>query len=193
MEEDKKNLTQQVLDLESAAATASSDRTTLETDKKSLLAQVQELQAAAAAAAPMTVSLEADKKILLEQVEELKTAAATAASSSEAKEALEKDVANLQAALEIKEKENEKVTKEKDKLEAYTKRTLSKFQDKYLVALQECKTKLKEKQDKIEALEARSATERTNQKREERLMSSSIYELGLAIMQNKLKSSTSGS
>ncbi|CAJ1964293.1 unnamed protein product [Cylindrotheca closterium] len=101
--------------------------------------------------------------------------------------ALEKEVAELKNALAKKETENKKIGSDKDKLEAYTKRTLAKFQDKYLVALQECKAKLKEKQDKIEILESRSATEKTAQKREERLLSSTIYELGLAIMQNRLK------
>ena len=86
-----------------------------------------------------------------------------------------------------KESEKKKIGSDKDKLEAYTKRTLAKFQEKYLVALQECKAKLKEKQDKIEALESRSASEKTAQKREERLLSSTIYELGLTIMQNRLK------
>ena len=97
------------------------------------------------------------------------------------------EIAKLKEALAKKEAENKKIGSDKDKLEAYTKRTLAKFQDKYLVALQECKAKLKEKQDKIEILESRSATEKTAQKREERLLSSTIYELGLAIMQNRLK------
>lgn len=110
----------------------------------------------------------------------------TAASSADTA-LLEKEVAELKNALAKKEAENKKIGSDKDKLEAYTKRTLAKFQDKYLVALQECKAKLKEKQDKIEILESRSATEKTAQKREERLLSSTIYELGLAIMQNRLK------
>merc|ERR1712224_609203 len=93
----------------------------------------------------------------------------------------------LQQQLDKKIAENKKIVSDKDKLEAYTKRTLAKFQDKYLVALQECKAKLKEKQDKIELLENRSATEKTAQKREERLLSSTIFELGLSIMQNRLK------
>merc|ERR1711935_677080 len=101
--------------------------------------------------------------------------------------ALAAEVAALKNAMAKKEAENKKIGSDKDKLEAYTKRTLAKFQDKYLVALQECKAKLKEKQDKIEILESRSATEKTAQKREERLLSSTIYELGLAIMQNRLK------
>merc|ERR1712150_262734 len=101
--------------------------------------------------------------------------------------ALAAEVAELKNALAKKEAENKKIGSDKDKLEAYTKRTLAKFQDKYLVALQECKAKLKEKQDKIELLESRSATEKTAQKREERLLSSTIFELGLSIMQNRLK------
>eukprot|EP00980_Cylindrotheca_fusiformis_P028755 scaffold22642_cov134-Cylindrotheca_fusiformis.AAC.10 len=109
------------------------------------------------------------------------------AEPSEEATALAAEVAELKNLLAKKEAENKKIGSDKDKLEAYTKRTLAKFQDKYLVALQECKAKLKEKQDKIEILESRSATEKTAQKREERLLSSTIYELGLAIMQNRLK------
>ena len=109
------------------------------------------------------------------------------AAPSEDAGALAAEVAKLKEELAKKVAENKKIGSDKDKLEAYTKRTLAKFQDKYLVALQECKAKLKEKQDKIEILESRSATEKTAQKREERLLSSTIYELGLAIMQNRLK------
>lgn len=79
-----------------------------------------------------------------------------------------------------------KLSGDKEKLEAYTKKTLHKFQEKYLVALQECKAKLRDKHDKIEALESRQAAERSAQKREERLLSGVMYELGLAIMQNRL-------
>jgi len=107
--------------------------------------------------------------------------------SQEAVAAAEAGTKSLREQLEKKTAENKKIVSDKDKLEAYTKRTLAKFQDKYLVALQECKAKLKEKQDKIELLESRSATEKTAQKREERLLSSTIFELGLSIMQNRLK------
>jgi uncharacterized protein (UPF0371 family) len=57
----------------------------------------------------------------------------------------------------------------------------------YLVALQECKAKLKEMVDKIEALEMCSVSEMSNQKKEERLLSPTIYEPGLTLMQQKLK------
>ncbi|KAL3792752.1 hypothetical protein ACHAWO_002357 [Cyclotella atomus] len=90
------------------------------------------------------------------------------------------------SALAAKDAEIKKLQDDKEKLEHYTKRTLQKFQEKYLVALQDCKTKLKEKADKIEALEMRSANEKVAQKREEKLISSAIFELGLGMMQQKL-------
>jgi protein HOOK3 len=132
--------------------------------------------------------MEIENKKLKEEVEALKAggAVASAPSGGDTSE-LEAEIKSLKEELAKKTAENKKIGSDKDKLEAYTKRTLAKFQDKYLVALQECKAKLKEKQDKIEILESRSATEKTAQKREERLLSSTIYELGLAIMQNRLK------
>lgn len=136
--------------------------------------------------------LEIEKENLEKELQEWKKKAEAAAAAGGAAAAgnnaqASAEVARLTEELERKEKENAKIAGDKDKLENYTKRTLAKFQEKYLVALQECKAKLKEKQDKIESLESRSASERTAQKREERLLSSTIYELGLAIMQNRLK------
>mmetsp|Transcript_8775 Transcript_8775/g.11498 ORF Transcript_8775/g.11498 Transcript_8775/m.11498 type:complete len:313 (+) Transcript_8775:1-939(+) len=95
-------------------------------------------------------------------------------------------VAELEKKLAEKDIEVAKLVTDKEKLEAYTKKTLQKFQEKYLVALQDCKAKLKEKHDKIEALEMRGANEKAAQKREEKLMSSAIFELGMGIMSNRL-------
>ena len=141
-----------------------------------------------------SIRLEIENKKLLEELENLKqkqvsemAAAAAAAVGADKTSELEAEINRLSGELAAKEAEKAKITSDKDKLEAYTKRTLAKFQEKYLVALQECKAKLKEKQDKIEALENRSSSEKTAQKREERLLSSTIYELGLAIMQDRLK------
>lgn len=142
--------------------------------------------------ASLTKDLETAKVATKSALLQSAAAAASAPAVGDTAQAreLKQEVQRLYEALSIKEKENAKISGDKDKLEAYTKRTLAKFQDKYLVALQECKAKLKEKQDKIDALESRSASERNAQKREERLLSSTIYELGLAIMQQRLKTST---
>jgi len=136
-----------------------------------------------------TMRLEIENTRLRTELEKLKKGAPAkgGAVSQEIVEASQAKTDALQQQLDKKIAENKKIVSDKDKLEAYTKRTLAKFQDKYLVALQECKAKLKEKQDKIELLESRSATEKTSQKREERLLSSTIFELGLSIMQNRLK------
>ena len=155
-----------------AASQTAQDReklTRLKIENEDLQKQVEELKAQQKAASAATAVAAT-------------TVAATASNASDSEE-----VSKLKAELEARNKEISKISSDKDKLETYTKRTLAKFQEKYLVALQECKAKLKEKQDKIESLESRSASERTAQKREERLLSSTIYELGLAIMQNRLK------
>jgi len=134
-----------------------------------------------------------NKKLQKKLTETTKAAAAAAGGEEKTTEdsatmvALEHEVNQLQADLKKKEAINAKLSSDKDKLEAYTKKTLSKFQEKYLVALQECKAKLKEKHDKIEQLEMRSAAEKSSQKREEKLLSSTIFELGLTVMQSKLK------
>lgn len=91
----------------------------------------------------------------------------------------------LQKQLDEKEEEVAKLAADKERLELYTKKTLQKFQEKYLVALQDCKLKLKEKCDKIEALEMRSTNEKMAQKREEKLLSSAMFELGIGIMSNR--------
>mmetsp|Transcript_6558 Transcript_6558/g.7442 ORF Transcript_6558/g.7442 Transcript_6558/m.7442 type:complete len:587 (-) Transcript_6558:96-1856(-) len=137
-----------------------------------------------------TMRLEIENKNLKTEMEALKKATSTGETSfvsSGSTDVSQDKLDILKEQLDKKILENKKIVSDKDKLEAYTKRTLAKFQDKYLVALQECKAKLKEKQDKIEVLESRSATEKTAQKREERLLSSTIFELGLSIMQNRLK------
>ena len=95
-------------------------------------------------------------------------------------------ISKLAAAIKNKEATIDKLTLEKTKLETYTKQTLHKFQDKYLIALQQCKQKLKDKHEKIESLEKRIAMDKAAQKREERLLSSSIYEMGLFVMKKHI-------
>ncbi len=133
--------------------------------------------------------LEIENKALRDQLEQLKAPVdgSSAVGGKGDEQSLRVEVNRLKEELAKVEQEKNKIGSDKDKLEAYTKRTLAKFQEKYLRALSDCKNKLKEKQDKIEALEVRSASEKAAQRREERLLSSTIYELGLALMQIRLK------
>lgn len=93
---------------------------------------------------------------------------------------------DIKSEIEKRDAKINQLSQDKAKLEAYSKMTLAKFQEKYMVALQECKKQLKEKTEKIEQLEMRAAVEKAGHKKEEQLLSSSIYELGLSIMQGNL-------
>jgi len=106
-----------------------------------------------------------------------------AASSTTADDVVSHDI---KREIEQRDAKINQLSQDKAKLEAYSKMTLAKFQEKYMVALQECKKQLKEKTEKIEQLEMRAAVEKAGHKREEQLLSSSIYELGLSIMQGNL-------
>ncbi|EJK74966.1 hypothetical protein THAOC_03328 [Thalassiosira oceanica] len=119
--------------------------------------------------------LKSDNTRLRAQLEQMQQASSSSAS------ALEGDsdkVSELKKELAAKEDEVSRLVNDKEKLEAYTKKTLQKFQD--------CKAKLREKHERIEALEMRSASEKVAAKREEKLVSSALYELGLTMMQNKM-------
>ena len=128
----------------------------------------------------LEIENERQKKLISKLEEQVSNPSTTGGSSSSETKAMKANISRLKM-------ENEKLARDKEKLEGYTKKTLAKFQEKYLVALQECKHKLKEKHDKIEALEMRNAAEKNAMRREERLLSTTIYELGLAMMQNRLK------
>ncbi|CAN0078951.1 unnamed protein product [Scytosiphon promiscuus] len=93
----------------------------------------------------------------------------------------------------LKEKETQvnNLQTDKEKLESYTKKTLHKFQDKYMVAISHCKAQIAEKNEKIDYLESKISQDKAASKREERLLMSSVYELGMDIIERQLKSSVS--
>lgn len=171
----------EISNLKNDLVTSDKSKKMYEDELNELRATQEGAEAAALALSPQSDNdklkrLEVDNSNLKAKVEQLESGASEGGRAAE----LEKELAD-------KNTEVSKLQNDKEKLEAYTKKTLQKFQEKYLVALQDCKAKLKEKHDKIEALEMRSANEKMAQKREERLLSSAIYELGLGIMQNRLK------
>jgi len=104
--------------------------------------------------------LELENAKLRAQMEQMQLSAASAMPVAD-----QDMVAALEKKLAEKDFEVSKLVTDKEKLEAYTKKTLQKFQEKYLVALQDCKAKLKEKHDKIESLEMRGASEKSAQKK----------------------------
>ncbi|CAB1120607.1 unnamed protein product [Ectocarpus sp. CCAP 1310/34] len=93
----------------------------------------------------------------------------------------------------LKERETQvnNLQTDKEKLESYTKKTLHKFQDKYMVAISHCKAQIAQKNEKIDYLESKISQDKAASKREERLLMSSVYELGMDIIERQLKSSVS--
>lgn len=185
---------------EAEIAKLKNDASSAEKAKKMYQDELNELRAQHEGAADAALALNggsdsSEKAIMLEiensklraQMEKMQLEGNNAASAAAVPAGdVDSRVAALEKKLVDKDAEVAKLVTDKEKLEAYTKKTLQKFQEKYLVALQDCKAKLKEKHDKIEALEMRSANEKVAQKREEKLLSSAIFELGMGIMQNRL-------
>ncbi|CAM9103844.1 unnamed protein product, partial [Laminaria digitata] len=96
---------------------------------------------------------------------------------------------SLEDRLKERETQVNNLQTDKEKLESYTKKTLHKFQDKYMVAISHCKAQIAEKNEKIDYLESKVSQDKAASKREERLLMSSIYELGMDSIERQLKSS----
>jgi len=125
------------------------------------------------------------------KIQQLQQELETLRKKQDSESSAEMTVQELIKKLKEKETENNRLASDKDKLESYTKKTLHKVQEKYLVALQTCKNQLKERQDKIEALEKKIDRDKQAQKREERLLMSAVYELGMDIINTRLVSTVS--
>eukprot|EP00968_Pinguiococcus_pyrenoidosus_P005319 scaffold340_cov256-Pinguiococcus_pyrenoidosus.AAC.43 len=93
---------------------------------------------------------------------------------------------SLTTALQEKEAEVVRLTAEKEKIEAFTKRALKTVHEKYTSALQVVKDEAQGRQRRVEHLENKIDSIKAAQKREERLMVSAVYELGLQIMNRQI-------
>eukprot|EP00904_Undaria_pinnatifida_P002033 jgi/Undpi1/11830/HiC_scaffold_4.g01529.m1 len=119
-----------------------------------------------------------------EEMDKLRAAAAD-------RERLSMTAQSLEDRLKERETQVNNLQTDKEKLESYTKKTLHKFQDKYMVAISHCKAQIAEKNEKIDYLESKVSQDKASAKREERLLMSSVYELGMDIIERQLKSSVS--
>mmetsp|Transcript_15944 Transcript_15944/g.26848 ORF Transcript_15944/g.26848 Transcript_15944/m.26848 type:complete len:728 (+) Transcript_15944:127-2310(+) len=126
-----------------------------------------------------------------EVVEEQKQNAAAAASLASANQKLA-ETSNTVQLLQDKLKEKEtaiaRVEQEKSKLESYTKRSLSTFKEKYMAVLKTLKEEKEDLQQKMRVQLERSERNQATWHREERLISSAMYEIGLRVMDRKIQS-----
>mmetsp|Transcript_9039 Transcript_9039/g.8063 ORF Transcript_9039/g.8063 Transcript_9039/m.8063 type:complete len:677 (+) Transcript_9039:22-2052(+) len=90
----------------------------------------------------------------------------------------------------LKEKETtiNKLEQEKSKLEFYARRTLQTFKDKYITSLQTRNTEKRVLEEKIWTLTEKLEGNQETTRREERLLLSAMYELGMKIMDRNINS-----
>uniref|UniRef100_A0A7S2UWL2 Hook C-terminal domain-containing protein n=1 Tax=Fibrocapsa japonica TaxID=94617 RepID=A0A7S2UWL2_9STRA len=179
---------------------ADSDRfAILETQLDDANRMIKQREEAAMEANRKCSSLESEMRDLKKHIDGLETAAQTknssggdGAAAGEARvdesrvKALDMTVAQLTQQLKERESKINRLTSDKEKLEAYTKKTLHKVQEKYLTALQTCKNQLSENQEKIKHLENSRAKDKQTQKLEERLLMSAMYNMGMDMVEHKL-------
>ena len=89
----------------------------------------------------------------------------------------------------LKEKESviNRLEQEKGKLESYARRTLSSFKEKYMHTLQMLKDEKRALEDRVKYLSARHDRNMETSRREEKLLSSAIYEIGVRLMDRKIQ------
>jgi protein HOOK3 len=195
LERDNKMLRKQVEEGGWPKVGGEEDLLLLKSQMQDLQRVKEEREAEAIAAKKRAAELEGHVVMLRGQCEEMEeevgrakeegVAAATAAAAA-ALAGQEKALARVQLLLaQAKEREQQVVTLkgEKDRLEEYTKKTLQAVQEKYVQTLGSLKGSNAEYKAKNQALEARLVEDKQAQKREERLLMSCVYGLGMEMLQ----------
>lgn len=96
-------------------------------------------------------------------------------------------IKQMEARIGEKESDINRLEQEKGKLENYAKKTLSTFKDKYMAALNSMKSEKRVLEDKIQMLQAKIERDQETHRREERLLLSSMYELGVRLMDRNIQ------
>jgi len=99
----------------------------------------------------------------------------------------ENTIRMLEEKLKEKEGANNKLQQDKTKLENFAKDSLKNFKDKYLKELTKSKTEKKEWKNKCNAMEKMNLRNEQTRDREERLLLSSMYEIGVRIMDRNIQ------
>lgn len=99
---------------------------------------------------------------------------------------LRADLEEKNQVIDHKEQMIAKVSDEKRRLEAYTKKALHNVQYKYTLAIQSCKEQLKTKEEHLKHLTQVAKDKLLQERREHQLLSSAVYELGREIIERRL-------
>lgn len=94
----------------------------------------------------------------------------------------------LQEKLKEKETNIHRLERDKEKLENYAKRSLSAFKDKFMTVLQNLRDEKRDLEQKIRLQAEKAEKNQETWRREERLLSSALFEVGVKIMDRKIQS-----
>ena len=103
-------------------------------------------------------------------------------------EAKERTTLMLEEKLKDMEGRNNKLVQDKTKLEAFAKNSLSNFKDRYVKELSRFRAEKKEWKDKYTAIAKINDRNQETYRREERLLLSSMYEIGVRILDRNIQS-----
>jgi hypothetical protein len=129
------------------------------------------------------------------RIKELEELVAQSQSKLASHQALTVTVGMLKEKVEKKEAETAGLLADKEKLEAYSKQKIHGVQEKYMSAIKTCKDQLAEKDLKLQRVNDQYKQLRHSSQRENQLLISAIYELGMSVTEHRLVRSldTSGS
>mmetsp|Transcript_2203 Transcript_2203/g.5073 ORF Transcript_2203/g.5073 Transcript_2203/m.5073 type:complete len:553 (-) Transcript_2203:477-2135(-) len=135
-------------------------------------------------------SLETSNKQLEEELEQARAKASADATLGASHEVVEQ----LKASLKDKESQVLQLSTDKEKLQNYVKQSLQATQSKYKVALKTLKSELDDKKETIQNFNKIRNEDTELAQREQRLIMSAFYEMGLSMQRNTaLKSQNQGS
>jgi uncharacterized protein (DUF3084 family) len=130
--------------------------------------------------------LQKTNRVMVEQ--EANSSAALTTKNLELKVAQSSNTIRL---LEERLKEHEttinKLEQDKSKLELYARNSLATFRDKFMISLQNLQAEKKASDDRAQYLSDKLEANQETSRREERLMLSAMYELGMKIMDRNLQ------
>lgn len=97
------------------------------------------------------------------------------------------EVKTLEEIVRNKESTIVSLTQDKEKIETYSKQYFSTFRDKYMAAITKIKQEKNDLQEKLAFLEAKYYKTIETTRKEERLILSSMYELGVRIIDKNIQ------
>nr|CCA23185.1 hook domaincontaining protein putative [Albugo laibachii Nc14] len=155
-------------------------------EEKSASASSGLTESASLAARNTSIGVEQSSRMTTTMLEEYEDKLSRMQSDVEEVDSMRATVQELTNRLKDKESSINELNEQRAKLESYTRKTLHAVQTKYMVTVSSHRNQIGEKQEKIEFLEKRLKEMRASYSREQALMMSSFYEIGMEMQRRTM-------